>query len=444
MESPQKTIASSTPTPPLPVTSSKDPSVEALRVALQKAQAEAAATKEENRRLKIQIAQLEKLAISPKELVPAAERGDTIVVAAALRNPLTDPNVADKCGKVALVEAACSGCISVVQLLIADERVNPNIADRGGNTTLMLVGALNNELPEEILREILGILLGSSRLDPNIDNPYGEFGTALSTAAAWGHDSVVKILLADRRVAPENHGGVLGYTALMAAAFRGRASTTSILLADGRIDPNTTDAKGRGFTALTLAAEDGHASVVQLLLADGRVDNPNSTTEHGHTALTLAAADGHAPVVKLLLADKRVDPNISSRSGDTALSFAAGNNCVSVVKLLLADKRVDPNIASQSGSTALSLAAVEGLPTIVKLLLCDSRMSRTRPMNGRATYDTALRSLKEDRKRLFRGLVRIVVLFGRLRLHAAETAYAPGGAGFAAAARHFSAAAAAD
>ena len=65
---------------------------------------------------------------SPEELIPAAARGDAAMVASALRNPLTDPNMTGEHGRTALMLAAKEGHAPVVTLLLADERVNPNMA----------------------------------------------------------------------------------------------------------------------------------------------------------------------------------------------------------------------------------------------------------------------------------------------------------------------------
>ena len=120
-----------------------------------------------------------------------------------------------------------------------------------------------------------------------------------------------------------------------------------------------------------------------------------------------------------------------------------------MVKVLLAEKRVDPNIASQYGNTALSWAARNNHPDILELLLEDHRTTRTRPPENepsyapgrsRAAYDAAMRAVKRRRNNRFKGLTRAMVAFRRLRLRAAQAVYAPGGAGFAAAAASFNAA----
>merc|ERR1711965_1015571 len=85
---------------------------------------------------------------------------------------------------------------------------------------------------------------------------------------------------------------------------------------------------------------------------------------------------------------------------------------------------------------------------VLELLLADQRIIRNRPpedapRNARANYDAALFNVKYPRHARFKGLVRAMVAFRRMRLRAAQAVYVPGGAGFAAAAAHFNAAAAA-
>ncbi len=221
----------------------------------------------------------------------------------------------------------------------------------------------------------------------------------------------------------------------------------TLLLADDRVDPNT--AEPVLGTALIFAALKGHASVITLLLADERVD-PNRAGQNGDTALIFAASKGHASVVTLLLADERVDPNMAGQNGNTALIEAVHHEYEVIVDLLLADKRLDPNIANHRNQTALSKAVCSEDTSLLELLLADHRTARTRPAADQPTedpgryrirFDAALRAVKKRRNARFRGLTRAVVAFRRMRLRAALTVYAPGGAGFAAAAASFNAAA---
>ena len=158
-------------------------------------------------------------------------------------------------------------------------------------------------------------------------------------------------------------------------------------------------------------------------------------------------------MVTLLLADERVNPNIANNYGDTALMFAAHRGQIPMMTLLLADERVNPNMTNQKGFTALMgcgtgiQPGMDGsvnrpvITQLMELLLADHRTIRIRPVHDipARCYDAALFNVKYARHARFRGLVRAVVAFRRMRLRAAEAVYAPGGAGFAAAAASFEA-----
>ena len=253
-----------------------------------------------------------------------------------------------------------------------------------------------------------------------------------------GHYVVVRLLLGDERLDP-NVADQDGYTALILAAEYGHDPVMALLLADERVDLNLTDESG--CTALITAAQEDMASVATLLLRDERVD-PNMATESGFTALIIAAYNESAAAVAVLLAEKRVDPNITDPAGRTALMYAAREGYASVVAMLVENERVDPNLAMPNGITALMYAAQEEHPSVVEVLLAHHRTIRARPDgddNAAALYDAALFSVKYERHARFRGLVRAVVAFRRMRLRAAQAVYAPGGAGFMTAAASFEA-----
>ena len=144
-------------------------------------------------------------------------------------------------------------------------------------------------------------------------------------------------------------------------------------------------------------------------------------------------------MVAALLADKRVDPNVIDRGHRVALTYAALNGHGPVAALLLSDRRVDPNVAEGDGYTPLLYAAARRDVSLLELLLADHRTIRTRPGYRGDLYDAALFNVKYARHARFKGLVRAVVAFRRMRLRAAQAVYAPGGAGFAAAAASFEA-----
>ncbi len=253
-----------------------------------------------------------------------------------------------------------------------------------------------------------------------------------------------------------------GKTALMAAVKLKHASVLKVLLADKRVDPNIADKYGR--TPVTTATMNGDISMLRVLLADDRtirIRSPNTVfncevfysvalawvnravmvAEGAPEEFFSAVVNGEDTIVASAMRNPLVDPNLTDEGGSNALIWATTCDQVSTVKVLLADKRVDPNIANQDGYTALTVASLYSRREIMELLLADHRTIRApRDHHLGYFYDLALRAVKQRRNARFKGLARAMVAFRRLRLRAAQAAYAPGGAGFATAAASFNAA----
>jgi ankyrin repeat protein len=272
-----------------------------------------------------------------------------------------------------------------------------------------------------------------------------------------------------------NHADEDGYTALIWAAENGHGDIVSALLADERVDPNCND---QGATALNTAAYEGHSDILRELLADERID-PNCNDE-GNSALIMTTLIGRIYIVCSLLADTRINPNHADGNGVTALILAASEGHTDIARVLLADQRVDPNHAAEDGATALVDAAREGRADIVDILLNNTRIDLSHAdqakkaiveaaknkhgevlglllkFSGQRLSDDEIANLTgSDRnfyKRIltrtrllcrarFRGIVRAIMVFRRMRLRAAEAIYAPGGTGYAVAADSFATAA---
>jgi Ankyrin repeats (3 copies)/AAA domain (dynein-related subfamily)/Ankyrin repeat len=116
-----------------------------------------------------------------------------------------------------------------------------------------------------------------------------------------------------------------GLTALILAAFRGHESTLKLLLADERMEERIVNHQDKdGHTALIGAAFKGREKTVKLLLADDRVEEKdvNHQDNHGNTALIGAALNGLENTLKTLLEDNRTDVNIMDNNEKTALTYA--------------------------------------------------------------------------------------------------------------------------
>ena len=194
-----------------------------------------------------------------------------------------------------------------------------------------------------------------SLLDAGV-SPDGGFAPLLRDAAAAGHDSVLRVLMADARVQPsEMHDLILW------AADGGHRSTAALLLADGRPDP-TAD----GNIAVRLAVPRGSPKLVTLLLDDARVGATNA----GDVVVWLAVRH-EWPVdwVRALMAHARVNPGGDE---DAALCHAANLDVApEVVDVLLADPRVDP---SARRNAPLRAAAQRGNARLVAALLKHPRL----------------------------------------------------------------------
>ena len=132
------------------------------------------------------------------------------MVASALRNPVTDPNMAEAfTGCTALTYAARYGNPAVVTLLLADQRVDPNKANHNGYTALMTAAESGNAA-------VIKLLLGDERVNPNVLNTMLS-ATALTFAAYSGDTAVMELLLADHRTIRTRPAGDESYDGARAA-----------------------------------------------------------------------------------------------------------------------------------------------------------------------------------------------------------------------------------
>jgi len=240
------------------------------------------------------------------------------------------------------------GIAEVANTLLKINRWDVNEEDAMGNTPLIWAARRGHE-------EVVRLLLRQKHIEP--DQQDAEFGrSALSWAAGNGCEGVVKVFLGQRLLNPECIGRRWGTVALaMDVLFFGRY-----------VNPNSLSNWGR--TPLSWAAGKGHEEIVKLLL-DRKDINPNSLSNWGRAPLSLAAANGHMGTVKLLLGRKDVNPDSLCKFGRTPLSWAAERGREGTVKLLLARKDVNPDSLSISDQTPLSFAAKKGYEGIVELLL---------------------------------------------------------------------------
>jgi ankyrin repeat protein len=215
------------------------------------------------------------------------------------------------------------------------------------------------------------VALFKNRRDLNVEDTYGR--TPLWWAAGYGHETVLKLLLAKDGIDPDSKDQY-GRTPLSCAAERGHEAVLKLLLAKDCIDPDSKDKYGQ--TPLSWAAENGHDAVVKLLLEQDGAD-PNSKDKSDRTPLLLAAATKrrrwmanpkYEAVIKLLLANNCVIVNTKDTGGRTPLSWVAGEGHYTRVKLLLAKDGTDRNSKDDLGQTPLWWATKNGHEGVIKML----------------------------------------------------------------------------
>jgi len=289
------------------------------------------------------------------------------------------------------------GIAEIANTLIKMDRWDVNQRDGAGMTPLIWAARYGHE-------EVVRLLLGNKHIEPDQqDTNYGR--TALSWAAGNGYEGVVRLFLGPRFVNPGTLGrwwgkaprvaGLLfssryvnpdsssesGRTPLSWAAENGHEGVVKLLLAREDVSPNSISKSG--LTPLPWAAMNGHEGTVKLLLRRDDVNPDIPDRGYGRTPLSWAAGNGHEGIVKLLLGRGDVSPDApDARYGQTPLLWAAQNGRVGAVKLLLQCKDVNPHSPSRSGRTPLSLAASNGHEGIVKLMLEPENVNSDIPDRG--------------------------------------------------------------
>jgi len=202
------------------------------------------------------------------------------------------------------------------------------------------------------IADVADTLMNTNRWDVNERDSTSM--TPLIWAAKYGHEEVVRLLLRQKHIQPDQQDVNFGRTALSWAAGNGYEGVVRLFL-----EPQFANRGSIG----CLGGEAGGA-------AGGIHVNPDSSCKCGQTPLSWAARNGHERIAELLLGRKDVNPDGLTISGRTPLSLAAEKGCEGAVKLLLERNDVNPAIQDREyGQTPLSWATRNGREGIVKLLL---------------------------------------------------------------------------
>lgn len=189
-----------------------------------------------------------------RELVQAAERGDTILVVQLLQQG-AEINTRDERGRTPVMAATHGNRGDTVRALIcagADINLQDNLQDN----PFLYAGA-------EGLLDILKLLIDAGA-NVKITNRFG--GTALIPAAERGHVEIVTELLA-RTDVDVNHVNNLGWTALLEAIILGdggpRRTEVVRLLTQAGANVNLADRQG--VTPLAHARQRGYQQIISIL-----------------------------------------------------------------------------------------------------------------------------------------------------------------------------------
>lgn len=171
--------------------------------------------------------------------------------------------------------------------------------------------------------------------------------TALHTAAGWGNEAVVQLLL-DNGVdsSIKNNDG---HTALHLAICQKNMGVIRVLLENGA-DP---EIPSNGVTALHMAVSIWHVGIVQLLLEKGA--DLSARDVEGEQALHISAGAGHDGEITRILLERGANCSVQDRRGRTALHIAARWKNKEIVRILL-ENGADPSIQDNDGQTALYTA----------------------------------------------------------------------------------------
>jgi len=159
----------------------------------------------------------------------------------------------------------------------------------------------------------------------------------------------------------------MGMTALTWAAARGHEEVVMMFLGREGVDPNQADTR-YGQTPLSWAAEKGHEGIIRMLLGREGVSPDQPDTKYGRTPLCWAAKNGHEGIVKMLLERDDVNPDQPNTEYDrTPLSWAAENGHEGIVKMLSERKHVCTTMTDNTNQTPQPLPLPEGHDAVVSV-----------------------------------------------------------------------------
>ncbi|XP_066249230.1 protein fem-1 homolog B isoform X1 [Euwallacea similis] len=212
-------------------------------------------------------------------------------------------------------------------------------------------------------------------LNENVSDEEGQECSPLVTAARFGHDKVVRILLTKFSPNLEQEGVVKfdgyvieGATALWCAACAGHLNIVKALVKAGADVNHPTKTNS---TPLRAACFDGRLDIVKYLTrhkADIHIAN-----KYNNSCLMISAYKGHIDIVSFLL-QNGANPNERALCGASALHFSAECGHVKVIKELLSFGAIF--YANDTGMTPIKAAAERTRHKVVEYLVDRPEISK--------------------------------------------------------------------
>lgn len=276
--------------------------------------------------------------LSERELMAAASRGDT-----------------------ALIAAGRAGHIEVVDYLLQHD-AKFDVANRQGEVVLFIAAAQGDQV---LVKKLLDHGADANSLEQgnrasHLSLARSAMGrdSVLIRAAQQGHLEVVRLLLGAG--ADVNHRGFMGRTALYSAVENGRMGVAGVLLEQGA---NAGQASMAGITPVMEAAKSGNPRLIQALLDKGADINIIERPELGYasdtdgsagmTALMFAARGGHQAAVELLL-KAGAQATVTNANGKRAVDEARDNGYDNVVQLFNSGNAVTAQTTVNKDSVKMS------------------------------------------------------------------------------------------
>lgn len=256
----------------------------------------------------------------------AAAKANLAPLRVLIEKGVFNVNILDKHSQTPIMYAAGSGDLETVNILLSNG-AKADVFNNRGWTALMSAASGKKDFT---CSAMCSALIAKGALVDRTDN---NLSTAMMISAGKGFLETTKTLLIKSK--NPNIKDKLGQTAFSRAVDHGRQSVVKLMLEDKRVDPSL--AREDGWTPIMIAARRGNLSMVSWLLKDQRVDpNMRKSTEKLN-ALMLASYYGHTNVVQILLNDKRVDHKLKDANGYTARQIAEKQNHKVILSLLPKD-----------------------------------------------------------------------------------------------------------